>query len=613
MAKRGPDGIHHWQGGSVALGHCMLRTTWESREEHQPLSSDDGSLALVMDGRLDNRSELRTSLRKRGIEPRDVSDAELVLGAYRLWGTDSPHHLLGDFAFAVWDARESRLFCARDHVGARQLHYVLNHEFFAFASEDEALRGLPGVSGQPNEDYIANLFVPAFRNFDHQRSWLQDVGTLMPAHTIEAFPNGAIRSTKYWQLEPGNEDTYDSDEECAEAFLAVFQEATRCRMRAAGHVGAMMSGGMDSASIGAMVRKTLPEMPSREFHTYSAIADDPDACVESRSIKILTERCATRAHYVSVPSFNGMVGVGDLVDTAWSKAHPSENSILLPALMCLAAGRNSDRVLLHGVSGDVTMQVPNRYPAHLMRGGHWRRAWEECRGASRNNTFLRGASPFSLLLRNAWTAYVPSGARRLARGLFAKDAEKGWGVISPGFAAKVRLRDRISLPEPGEGHSPDEDIRQAHAKFLRSSQGVMLGLAGYDRVAARHGVELRDPWADKRVLEFFVRLPLKYKVRNGWTKFLPRTAFATDLDASVLWRSDKEHLGWLFVSRLMDETRSFVAATLEQSHNVLDEYIDLVCVQKSRDLAAHESAADPDTVYNLVVLALWLKRVSRAE
>lgn len=610
MAHRGPDGIRHWVRGSVALGQCMLCSTSESLDECQPLANDDESLVLVMDGRVDNRNEIIDALRKRGLAPRNASDAELVLGAYRLWGKDSPRHLLGDFAFAVWDARAASLFCARDHVGARQLHYVSNRQFFAFASEDEALLGLPGVSGLPNEDLIANLFVPAFQNFDHQRSWLRDVSTLMPANTIEASACGKIRSDTYWQLKPGDEDMYTSDQECEEAFLAVFQEAIRCRMRVAGHVGAMMSGGMDSASIGAMVRRTLPEMPAKEFHTYSAIADNPEACAESRCIKTLTESCATRAHFVSVPSFDGMVSVGDLIDTAWSKAHPCDNSIVLPAMMCLAAARQGDRVLLHGVSGDLTMHVPNRYPAHLMRGGQWRRAWEECRGASRNNTYVRGTSPFSLFLLNAWSAKVPGETRRLARSLFTKRAPLAQSAINPDFVARIRLQDRLSLPEPAEKRPHDADIRQAHAQMLCSTKGVMLGLAGYDRVAARHGVELRDPWADRRVLEFFVRLPLKYKVRDGWTKFIARKAFAPDLDAHVLWRSDKEHLGWNFVARLMEESHPFVSTTLEQNRRLLEEYVDLRAIRPRNDHGRLKGGADPELMYDATVLALWLRRVS---
>ena len=135
MAHRGPDGIHHWVKGSVALGQCMLRTTPESLEEHQPLTNEDESLVLVMDGRVDNWEELRRELLARGAVLRNRSDAELVLRAYETWGRDCLAHIDGDFALVIWDARRREAFCARDRVGNKPFHYQLQGETFVFASE----------------------------------------------------------------------------------------------------------------------------------------------------------------------------------------------------------------------------------------------------------------------------------------------------------------------------------------------------------------------------------------------------------------------------------------------------------------------------------------------
>ena len=526
MRSRGPDGSHHWRQGNVALGLCMLRTTPESLDETQPLISDDGALVLVFDGRLDNRDELKRTLTLQGMAPRSSTDAELVLGAYRLWGEDSPQHLLGDFAYVVWDGRHQKLFCARDHMGARPFYFVSNRQIFAFASEDEALLGLPGVSNQPNEELIAHLLVPAFHDFDTQPAWLKDVSALMPAQSMVVAGNGVPRITTYWRLEPGEESAYASDQECQEAFLAVFGEAVRCRMRSAGPVAAMMSGGLDSAGIAAMVKRLLPEMPGKEFHTYSAIFDHPETCVESQCIQSLTKDLGANAHFVSVPSFQGMASVEDLIDIAWSKAHPIDNSILLPMMMCQAASRNQHRVMLNGVSGDLTMYVPNRYPAYLMRDGQWRQAWQACRAASRNNTYLRGVSPLKLWLLNAGTAYLPGKLKPLARRLRGQRSPLAHSVIKPAFAQKLQLAERLRIQQAAAVQPERANLRQAHAEVINSPiLGIVLGLTGYEHMAGRYGVELRDPWADKRVVEFFLRLPLRFKVRDGWTKYLVRSAF----------------------------------------------------------------------------------------
>lgn len=610
MKRRGPDAQTRWVQGPVALGHCMLRATPESLEEHQPLASRDKNLVMVWDGRLDNREELQRQLNAAGAVLRDRSDAELALQAYAAWGEDCPGRLLGDFAFAVWDARRQCLFCALDHMGARPFYYVLNKRFFAFASEEEALLELPGVSRQPNEAMILHMLVPAYQSADNQRFWLKDVWGLQPGQCMSVAADGTHRSETYWRLEPGDERAYASDQACEEAFLDVFGEAVRCRMRASGDIAAMMSGGMDSAGIAAMVKRLLPGMPGKAFHTYSAIADQPASCVESRCIQSLTRDSGGNAHFVSVPSFTGMADVDDLLETAWARPHPCDNSIVLPAMMCLAASRRGQRVMLHGASGDLAMHVPNRYAAYLLRAGQLHAAWRACRSASQNNTYLRGTSPGWLLLQNAWTAWMPAGIKFLLRRLRRGNPLAG-SVVHPGFAEKLHLTERLRAQEAEARRPFSANLQQDHAQAFNAAWGPVLGLSGYERVAGRYGVELRDPWADRRVAEFFLRLPLEYKVRDGWNKSLARSAFAADLEDSVRWRLGKEHLGWQFTVRLMEETDALVEPLLELGLEAAREYIDAATVRArlkkyriSRDIEGQEF------FYEVLTLMLWVRRVA---
>ena len=110
MKHRGPDGIHTWREGSVALGHCMLHTTPESLYDTLPMESRDGNLVLTADARIDNREELMRVLDLRPTKDRPVTDCDLIMAAYQKWGEACPEHLLGAFAFAIWDKRARRLF-----------------------------------------------------------------------------------------------------------------------------------------------------------------------------------------------------------------------------------------------------------------------------------------------------------------------------------------------------------------------------------------------------------------------------------------------------------------------------------------------------------------------
>jgi len=612
MAPRGPDGQHHWISGPVALGHGMLRATPESLEEHLPLMSRDKKLTLVWDGRLDNRDELRGHLIAGGLIPRDNSDAELVLQSYAAWGEGCPCRLLGDFAFAVWDATRNQLFCARDHMGARPFFYALHKDFFAFASEEEALLRLPGVSNRFSEEMIDDLLLEGMINLGGAGAWLEDISILPAAGRMAVSTAGEVRSETYWHLEPGEEYRYVSDQACIDAFLDVFGEAVRCRLRSLGHVAAMISGGLDSAGVAAMVKRQLPQMSGKEFHTYSAISDNEETCIESKCIRSLTADLGEKAHVVAVPSFSGMLSVDDLVDVGWSRAHPIDNAILLPAMMCLAAQRNGHRVMLHGASGDLTMYVPNRYIAYHLLAGRWTQGWRECKLASRNFTYLRGAWPVWLLMLNLWTAFAPEwmrGVRQRVRELRLRPLLRG-SVVNRERSRYRRTLDRVATVTRDEvPRLPD--LQRAHIHALHFPPGVPGGLEAFDRVGGRFGMELRDPWADKRVVEFFLRLPLQFKARNGWTKYLVRTAFVPDLSSQVRWRTGGEHLGWDFICRLMDETQASVPQLLDEGLASIEKHVDPRVIRaKFDEYGARKGDDERRRIYNIVTMIHWARRIS---
>ena len=381
-------------------------------------------------------------------------------------------------------------------------------------------------------------------------------------------------------------------------------------MRNEGDVAAMMSGGLDSAGIVATAHRLLPEIPGKCLHTYSAVADDPDSCIESRCIESMARSLDVRPHFVSVPSFQGMVSVNDLVETAWSNAHPVDNSILLPALMCLAASRSGHRVLLNGASGDMAMHAPLYYPSVLLRRGEVWRAWRECQAASRNNVFLLGRWPLSIFMRSALLAGAPPALlKRVRQARYQKQSSPVENsLVNPEFADKIRLREHLQEEFNMNQQALFSDARLA--QIQKSLCLVRSGLSGYGRVAGRFGVEVRDPWSDPRVLDFFFRLPLGRKVRNGWTKYPVRTAFRHELAPAVRWRRDKAHLGWKFTNRLMAESHDMVSSIMAQDVGMIEEYVNVKAVRALHERYVEQGDdASRESVYELVTLIVWLKRI----
>ena len=617
MAYRGPDGIHHWVSGPVALGHCMLRTTPESAGETQPLTNEDDNLVLVMDGRLDNREELSLELRAGGISLRTLTDAELVLKAYQLWGEESPRYFLGDFAFAVWDARRQKLFCARDHFGVKPFFYYSGNKFLAFASDEEAFLGLPAVPNEPNEVRIATLFVPQLDGYDHNASWLKDIVKLPPGKTLSVQRTGQRTIGTYWQLEPLEDAQFASDLECEEAFRSVFKQAIRCRMRTLTNPTVMLSGGIDSASIAGAARELLSEMPHRELHTFSAVADEPAGCPETANIRAMTEGYEPYSHFVSVPSLEGIITDDDLKEAAWTRAHPVNNSILLPGMMYLAASRLGHRVMYDGIDGDLVTHTPVRYIPRLMRSGAWREAWYEVQQASVNNTYLKHLSPLSILLLCAWDFVAPASIKRLKRriGSMVHGGAPEASLMNPDFAKRIHLAERLKDWDAERIDGNQQTDQEIHIRAL-TPVGLSRGLGGYDRTAAHYAIEPQHPWIDKRLVEFFVRLPLKYKVRHGWTKYLVRKASASSLPVDVRWHNKKRHVGHWFVRRLINQSRDQILSTLSTTDGPIGAYVDTARLRSM--LTGYEGGGgakqgDEGSVahklYSTMTLALWLERI----
>src|SRR5439155_12949958 len=151
MAYRGPNAQHVWMNGHVGFGHTMLQTTFESEREQQPCSLD-GKVCITADARVDGRDDLIRHLRSKGREIQSsVTDVELILHTYHVWDDDCVQHLIGDFAFAIWDGRQQRLFCARDHFGIKPFYYARLERCLIFSNTLNSIREHPAVSDALND------------------------------------------------------------------------------------------------------------------------------------------------------------------------------------------------------------------------------------------------------------------------------------------------------------------------------------------------------------------------------------------------------------------------------------------------------------------------------
>jgi len=273
-------------------GTLALEGGGRAREPHP------SGLILAADARLDNRKELLDAL--AGDFFGAPGDADLILAAYLKWGELCPEHLLGDFAFVVWDPRGRRLFGARDQIGVRPLHYTRVGSLLGVASEIRSLLHHPAVPRRVDlvsvGDYLAHI------TSEPERTFFQDVHRVPPAHTL-TVTSESLRVHRYWDV-AGLTPLDLSEEEAAHRFLELFRQAVRDRIEGhGGSVGVAMSGGLDSTSVAAVAVKELERRGGGSLIACSFAFDGMKECDERPYVSALSKALGIETSFIDAERF----------------------------------------------------------------------------------------------------------------------------------------------------------------------------------------------------------------------------------------------------------------------------------------------------------------------
>lgn len=635
LAHRGPDGAGVWCDGPVGLGHRMLWTTPESLHEHLPLRSHRGDLVITADARIDNRDELIAILELGARPAGAISDSELILAAYERWGARCPEYLLGDFAFAVWDARQQTLFCARDHFGVRPFYYHWQlGRLFVCGSEIKALLCVPGLPRRLNEvrvgDYLSQVFDDTVSTF------YQGILRLPPAHRL-VLTADEMRVERYWSLDPECELRLGSDAEYAEAFRAHFVEAVRCRLRSAFPIGSLLSGGLDSSSITCVARKLLGSDDQTPLPTFSAVFDDVAVCDERAFIDTVLAQGGLEPHYAYPDSVSPLA---DLERVHW---HDDEvlaaPNLFIHRSLYAAARQRGVRVLLDGIDGDTVVSHGLAYLTELTRTRQWSTLADEVRALAQHFdcppgrllehyslplladlarrgrllSLLRAADeigrPFMLPGRRlAWQygvrPLVPQPLRRV-RG-WLRGGPPAESIVRGEFARRIALEQRLRTLTCASRHLP-QTAREEHYRNLL--QGVIPSLLEIlNKAAPAFSIEPRYPFFDRRLVEFCLALPAEQKVHQGWTRVVLRRAMGGTLPVEVQWRKGKSDLGPNFTHTLLAFERERLDQIIANEVGPLEPYVDFSALHGLyQRYISRRTRSDELTIWQVCTLALWLQ------
>lgn len=487
LAFRGPDGCDSWWDGPAGLGHTLLRTTRECPAERQPAALN-GRFSITADARLDSRLELMRELALSGQAVADpISDAELILHTYDAWGEECVDHLRGDFAFAIWDAREKTLFCARDHFGIRPFYYVEIGPLFLFSNTLNCIRAHPEISGELNEAAVADFLLFGL-NCDNSTTTFRDIRRLPPAHTLKVT-SSEIRLKRFWSAPTSGRIRYRHEDDYIEHFQMVLQAAVADRMRT-DCVGILLSGGLDSSSVAAMAREVVVHSRgTTELRAFTSIFESSDAGGERLY-------AGQAAEFLRIPIRFHPVDCLEAFDSRHEASMHCPEPVEDPFFPGLSDETKlvgaECRVALSGEGIDNLMEFQIRpYLRDLLRRKEWVMA------AQTGAQYWRLKAPFG-----------PGAGRRIKR-LFAGNGKHpprpAW--LAAGFSQRAhidaRWEDGNKTPTPaGEWHPicPLGHASLTIPQWTRFFESENAGMT-------RQPVEIRYPFLDLRIVNFLLAIP----------------------------------------------------------------------------------------------------------
>jgi asparagine synthase (glutamine-hydrolysing) len=604
LRHRGPDGSSTWISGSVGLGHLMLRTTPESLVEGFPLRESARGFVLTADIRLDNRADLSKEL---GLTAKEPGDGAIVLAAYARWGERCVEHLLGDFAFALWDPKRRLLFCARDPFGTKSFYY--HHEtarLFAFGSEERAVLSCNGVSSSPDRRRIADYLVDLC---DHESTFFSAIRCLPAAHSMTVHPEGIVLR-RYWDLDPTKGLEGLTDEEYADGFRDRFVEAVRCRLRSDHPVGVLLSGGLDSSSITCIASRLLAEQGRGPLHTFTSRFESFSDSNETAFVEAVLQRGGLQPHVVlshEIPPLQYLRELVDCLGGPCDNPHASAGWSLRQTI-----GEQAVRVVLDGGSGDIVVSYDLLYLTELARTPRrWPELFREARAVSR--TMWGGRrSALRILLARGVVPFLPGGLQTLlfrARGENPRSTRR-IGLVHPSLAREVGLRER--LQELRQAHRSIRDCRMDHYLSL-GHPTVARSSETTDKLNSRHGFEGRSPFLDRRLAEYCLALPREQKFSGGLTRPVVRRALGEVLPVEVRSRPGKGDYNRDFAQNLHSLEKDRLSRFMREGVALIDDCIDVDFLRDCHARFLEEpNLRDAYSLWYALNLETWRRALSAA-
>lgn len=599
MQHRGPDdeGVYINNKSSAGLGHRRLSIIDLSTAGHQPMSNEDKTIWLVLNGEVYNYRELKIFLEARGHKFISDTDTETVVHLYEEYGEYCLKHIRGMFAFAVWDEKKQILFAARDRSGKKPFLYSNHNGWFCFASEFAALLASGFVSKEIDHStihsYLTFGYIPA------PSTIYRSVFKLPAAHSL-LLKDGKLEISKYWELDYSKKIAISEQDACKET-LRLLEEATRIRLYSDVPLGAFLSGGIDSSAIVGLMSKVSPQ----RVKTFSIGFAEKDYD-ELKYARNIAKRFNTDHHEFIVRP-NALEVLPLLVERY---GEPYADSSCIPTYYVAKETKQYVTVALNGDGGDESFAGYERYQAMLLADSYQKKpeVFKKIVAALVHilPDSVNSKNKLRRIKRFLGAVNLPN-AERYLRWVSIFDGDLIKGIYSRDFKNRLALEAPLNLvrryiDSPGPANLLDRLLKADVNTYLPDDLLVKVDIA-----AMANSLEGRSPFLDHKLMEFCASLPVEYKLRGNIKKYILKKAIKDMVPAENLNRG-KMGFGVPVGNWFRKELKPFLKENLLSEKSLGRGYFNPDTVKSM--VEAHSQARKDYSfqLWALLMLELWHKR-----
>jgi len=578
MAHRGPDdeGIYishqspatsHQSKPSVGLGHRRLSIIDLSPAGHQPMSNEDGSIWIVLNGEIYNYKDLSKDLEAKGHKFKSNTDTEVIIHLYEEYGEDCVLHLRGMFAFAIWDDNENQLLLVKDRFGKKPLFYRENEDGLVFSSEIKSIllydKSVPPINYRGLLQYLNYFYIPA------PETAFEGIKKLPPANIL-IFKDGFSKIKKYWNLDYSHKVTI-SFHEAKETLRELVKEAIEIRMISDVPLGAFISGGLDSSIVVGLM-SSFSNIPVK---TYS-IGFEYRELNELPYSKIVANHFHTE-HHELVLRYDSIQYLPALIENF---GEPHADSSALPTYMLSLLAKNDISVTLVGEGSDELFAGYNRYFLYKI---------------------------FQYL------EYLPSPLKK-AFNISIEERYKKWiGVFFDSIKNEIFTKEFLEQEDNNQADAELFKIISDAKKFEGIDSALFIDtmfflpydlLVKIDVSTMSHSLEARAPFLDHKLVEFIASLPANWKLNGMRFKYILKEAFKELLPTEIINRKKTGFIvpvNYWFRNELKDYIRDILLSSRARERG----YFNSTGVERLLNNHIDGKGNYGHQIWTLLVFELW--------